>query len=247
MKDIAEIRSDFPILARKIYDKPLVYFDNGATTQKPQCVIDALTSVYTTYNSNIHRGIHFLSDMSSEAYENARENVKSFINAGKREEVIFTSGATGSINGIAFSFGERYVKPGDEIIISHLEHHANIVPWQMMCERKGAVLRVIPINDKGEIILEEYFKLLSSKTRIVSVTQASNALGTIVPVSEIIAAAHSMDIPVLIDGAQSIQHGITDVKAMDCDFYVFSGHKIYGPTGSGLLYVKEKWLSELPP
>ena len=247
MKDIAEIRSDFPILARKVYDKPLVYFDNGATTQKPQCVIDALTSVYTTYNSNIHRGIHFLSDMSSEAYENARENVKSFINAGKREEVIFTSGATGSINGIAFSFGERYVKSGDEIIISHLEHHANIVPWQMMCERKGAVLRVIPINDKGEIILEEYIKLLSSKTRIVSVTQASNALGTIVPVSEIIAAAHSMDIPVLIDGAQSIQHGITDVKTMDCDFYVFSGHKIYGPTGIGILYGKEKWLSELPP
>ena len=247
MKDINEIRADFPILARKVYDKPLVYFDNGATTQKPQCVIDALTSVYTTYNSNIHRGIHFLSDMSSEAYENARENVKSFINAGKREEVIFTSGATGSINGIAFTFGERYVKPGDEIIISHLEHHANIVPWQMMCERKGAVLRVIPINDKGEIILEEYIKLLSSKTRIVSVTQASNALGTIVPVSEIIAAAHSMDIPVLIDGAQSIQHGITDVKTMDCDFYVFSGHKIYGPTGIGILYGKEKWLSELPP
>lgn len=247
MKDIDEIRADFPILARKVYDKPLVYFDNGATTQKPQCVIDALTSVYTTYNSNIHRGIHFLSDMSSEAYENARENVKSFINAGKREEVIFTSGATGSINGIAFSFGERYVKPGDEIIISHLEHHANIVPWQMMCERKGAVLRVIPINDKGEIILEEYFKLLSPKTRIVSVTQASNALGTIVPVSEIIAAAHSMNIPVLIDGAQSVQHGITDVNTMDCDFYVFSGHKIYGPTGIGILYGKEKWLSELPP
>jgi cysteine desulfurase/selenocysteine lyase len=247
VKDIDEIRADFPILARKVYDKPLVYFDNGATTQKPQCVIDALTSVYTTYNSNIHRGIHFLSDKSSEAYENARENVKSYINAGKREEVIFTSGATGSINGIAFSFGERYVKPGDEIIISHLEHHANIVPWQMMCERKGAVLRVIPINDKGEIILEEYIKLLSSKTRIVSVTQASNALGTVVPVSEIIAAAHSMDIPVLIDGAQSIQHGITDVKTMDCDFYVFSGHKIYGPTGIGILYGKEKWLSELPP
>jgi cysteine desulfurase/selenocysteine lyase len=245
--DIAEIRADFPILSRKVYNKPLVYFDNGATTQKPQSVIDALSSVYTSYNANIHRGVHFLSDVSSEAYENSREKVRSFINAGKREEVIFTSGTTGSINGIAFSFGERYVKPGDEIIISHLEHHANIVPWQMMCERKGAVLRVIPINDAGEIILEDYYKLLSSKTRIVSVTQASNALGTVLPVKEIISAAHSMNIPVMIDGAQGIQHGIVDVKTIDCDFYVFSGHKIYGPTGIGILYGKEKWLSELPP
>ena len=247
VKDIAEIRSDFPILARKVYDKPLVYLDNGATTQKPQCVIDALTSVYTTYNANIHRGVHYLSDKSSEAYENSRERVRSFINAGKKEEVIFTSGTTGSINGIAFSFGERYINPGDEMIISHLEHHANIVPWQMMCERKGAVLRVIPINDNGEIILEEYYKLLTSKTRIVSVAQASNALGTIVPVREIIDAAHAMNIPVLIDGAQSVQHGITDIQTMNCDFYVFSGHKIYGPTGIGVLYGKEKWLSELPP
>lgn len=247
MIDIAEIRADFPILSRKVYNKPLVYFDNGATTQKPQSVIDALSSVYTSYNANIHRGVHFLSDVSSEAYENSREKVRSFINAGKREEVIFTSGTTGSINGIAFSFGERYVKPGDEIIISHLEHHANIVPWQMMCERKGAVLRVIPINDAGEIILEDYYKLLSSKTRIVSVTQASNALGTVLPVKEIISAAHSMNIPVMIDGAQGIQHGIVDVKTIDCDFYVFSGHKIYGPTGIGILYGKEKWLSELPP
>ncbi|MEI8225313.1 MAG: cysteine desulfurase [Bacteroidota bacterium] len=247
MKDIAEIRADFPILNRKVYDNPLVYFDNGATTQKPQCVIDAVTEVYTTYNANIHRGVHFLSDMSSEAYENAREKVRSFINAGKREEVVFTSGTTGSINGIAFSFGERYIKPGDEIIVSHLEHHANIVPWQMMCERKGAVLRVIPINDTGEIILEEYLKMLSSKTRLVSVTQVSNALGTVLPVNEIIAAAHSVNVPVLIDGAQGIQHGVVDMKTMDCDFYVFSGHKIYGPTGIGILYGKEKWLSELPP
>ena len=247
MKDIAEIRADFPILNRKIYDKPLVYFDNGATTQKPQYVLDALTEVYTTYNANIHRGVHFLSDMSSEAYENAREKVRSFINAGKREEVVFTSGTTGSINGIAFSFGERYINPGDEIIISHLEHHANIVPWQMMCERKGAVLRVIPINDSGEIIFEEYLKILSSKTRLISVSQVSNALGTILPVNEIIAAAHSVNVPVLIDGAQGIQHGVVDMKIMDCDFYVFSGHKIYGPTGIGILYGKEKWLSELPP
>jgi len=247
VKDIAEIRTDFPILGRKVYDKPLVYFDNGATTQKPQSVIDALTEVYTTYNSNIHRGVHYLSDTSSEAYEAAREKVRTFINAGKREEVVFTSGTTGSINGIAFSFGERYINPGDEIIVSHLEHHANIVPWQMMCERKGAVLRVIPINDAGEIIFEEYLKLLSQKTKLVSVTQASNALGTILPISKIIAAAHSVNVPVMIDGAQGIQHGIVDVKEMDCDFYVFSGHKIYGPNGIGVLYGKEEWLTELPP
>ena len=247
MKDIAEIRADFPILKRKVYNKPLVYFDNGATTQKPQCVIDAVDEVYESYNGNIHRGVHFLSDMSSEAYEDAREKVRSFINTEKREEVVFTSGTTGSINGIAFSFGERYIKKGDEIILSRLEHHANIVPWQMMCERKGAVLRVIPINDKGEIILEEYYNLLSKKTRLVSVTHASNALGTVLPIKEIIDAAHSVNVPVLIDGAQGIQHGIVDVKTMDCDFYVFSGHKIYGPAGIGVLYGKEKWLSELPP
>jgi len=247
MKDIAEIRADFPILNRKVYGKPLVYFDNGATTQKPNCVLDAVNEVYESYNGNIHRGVHFLSDMSSEAYETAREKVRSFVNAGKKEEIVFTSGTTGSINGIAFSFGERYIKPGDEIILSCLEHHANIVPWQMMCERKGAVLRVIPINDNGEIILEEYYKLLSSKTRLVSVAQASNALGTLLPVTEIIDAAHSANIPVLIDGAQGIQHGIVDLKEMDCDFYVFSGHKIYGPNGIGVLYGKENWLSELPP
>jgi len=247
VKDITDIRADFPILSRKVYDKPLIYLDNGATTQKPQCVIDALNEVYTSYNANIHRGVHFLSDTSSEAYEHARENVRSFINAGKPGEVIFSSGTTGSINGIAFSFGERYIKPGDEIIISHLEHHANIVPWQMMCERKGSVLKVIPVNDDGEIILEEFYKLLSSKTRLVSVSQVSNALGVILPVNDIIAASHNINVPVLIDGAQGIQHGIVDVKAMDCDFYVFSGHKIYGPTGIGIIYGKEKWLSELPP
>jgi cysteine desulfurase/selenocysteine lyase len=245
MKDIAEIRSEFPLLQRKVYGKPLVYFDNGATTQKPQRVIDAMDDVYETYNGNIHRGVHYLSDMSSEAYENARETVRSFINAGKREEVIFTSGTTGSINGIAFSFGERYIKPGDEIILSRLEHHANIVPWQMMCERKGAILRVIPINDKGEIILEEYYKLLSPKTKIVAITQASNALGTVIPLDLIIEAAHTANVPVMVDGAQGIQHGIVDMKALDVDFYVFSGHKIYGPYGIGIMYGKEKWLSEL--
>ena len=247
MMDITEIRADFPILRRQVYGKPLIYFDNGATTQKPQCVIDAVDEVYKSFNGNIHRGVHFLSEMSSEAYENARGKVRSFINANKREEIIFTSGTTGSINGIAFSFGERYIKPGDEIVLSHLEHHANIVPWQMMCDRKGAVLKVIPINDRGEIILEEYYKLLSSRTRLVSVAQASNALGTVLPLKEIISAAHSANIPVLIDGAQGIQHGIVDVDAMDCDFYAFSGHKIYGPNGIGVLYGKEKWLSELPP
>jgi cysteine desulfurase/selenocysteine lyase len=185
--------------------------------------------------------------MSSEAYENARQRVASFINAAKKEEIIFTSGTTGSINTLAFSFGERYISPGDEIIVSWLEHHANIVPWQMLCNRKGAILKVIPINESGEIIVDEYYKLLSSRTKLVSVTQVSNALGSIIPVNEIINAAHSMNIPVMIDGAQGIQHGITDVAAMDCDFYAFSGHKIYGPAGTGILYGREKWLSELPP
>jgi len=247
VKDISEIRADFPILNRKVYDKPLIYFDNGATTQKPLCVLDAVREVYTRYNGNIHRGVHAMSDMTSEAYENARETVRSFINASLREEIIFTSGTTGSINSIAFSFGERFVKEGDEILVSNLEHHANIVPWQMMCERKGAKLKVIPVNDNGEIIFDEYLKLLSARTKIVAVTQVSNALGTIVPVNDIIEAAHAQNIPVLVDGAQGIQHGTTDVKLMDCDFYAFSGHKIYGPTGIGVLYGKEKWLTELPP
>jgi len=247
MKNIAEIRADFPILSTKVYGKPLVYFDNGATTQKPLCVLDAIDDVYKTYNGNIHRGVHFLSDMSSEAYEQAREKVRAFINAQKREEIIFTSGTTGAINGVAFSFGERYIQPGDEIILSRLEHHANIVPWQMICLRKGAVLKVIPINDEGEIILEEYYKLISPKTKLVSIAQASNALGTIIPLEAIIIAAHSANIPVMIDGAQGIQHGITDVQKLDADFYAFSGHKIYGPGGIGVLYGKEKWLTELDP
>lgn len=247
MKSVAEIRADFPILSSMVYNKPLVYFDNGATTQKPKIVIDTLTEVYTTYNSNIHRGVHYLSDMSSEAYEKARAKVRSYINAEKKEEIVFTSGATGSINTIAYSFGERFIKPGDEIIISNLEHHANIVPWQIISERKGAILRVIPIDNNGDLILDAFYKLLSSKTRIVSVTQTSNALGTITPLKEIIDASHSRGIPVLVDGAQGIQHGVVDMQKLDCDFYVFSGHKIYGPTGIGVLYGKEKWLSELPP
>jgi cysteine desulfurase/selenocysteine lyase len=247
LKNINEIRADFPLLQKLIYNRKLVYFDNGATTQKPQCVIDAVNDVYLNYNANIHRGVHFLSELSSAGYENARETVRSFINAGKREEIIFTPGTTASINAVAFSFGERYIRPGDEVIISQLEHHANIVPWQMMCQRKEALLRVIPINDSGEIIFDEYLKLLNPRTKLVSVSQVSNALGTTLPVRKIIDAAHSGDIPVLIDGAQGIQHGVTDVKKMNCDFYVFSGHKIYGPTGIGILYGKEKYLDELPP
>jgi len=247
MKDISEIRADFPLLQRSVYGKPLIYFDNGATTQKPQCVLDAVRDVYTSYNGNVHRGVHAMSDLTSEAFENAREKVRLFINAEKHEEIIFTSGTTGSINTVAFSFGERFVGRGDEIIVSHLEHHANIVPWQMMCERKGARLKVIPIDNNGELIFSEYLKLLSPKTRIVAVAQASNALGTIVPVEKIIEAAHSEGIPVLVDGAQGIQHGLTDVQQMGCDFYAFSGHKIYGPTGTGILYGREKYLEELPP
>jgi len=230
-----------------VYDKPLIYFDNGATTQKPLCVLDAVREVYTNYNGNVHRGVHAMSDLTSEAYENAREKVRLYINAGNREEIVFTSGTTGSINCIAFSFGERYIKPGDEIIVSNLEHHANIVPWQMMCERKGAILKVISVNDNGEILFDDYLKLLTARTRIVSVTQVSNALGTILPVKKIIEAAHAHNIPVLIDGAQGVQHGTVDVQSLDCDFYVFSGHKIYGPTGIGVLYGKEKWISETPP
>lgn len=247
MKSIEEIRADFPILGRKVYDKQLVYFDNGATTQKPKTVLDALHSVYSEYNGNIHRGVHFLSDKTSEAYEQARENVADFINAAKKEEVIFTSGTTGSINAVAFSYGEKFVHKGDEIIVSHLEHHANIVPWQMLCERKGATLRVIPINDKGEIILEDYFSLLSQKTKLVAISQVSNALGTVLPLHEVINAAHSRGVPVLVDAAQGIQHGVNDMQKLGCDFYCFSGHKIYGPTGIGVLYGKESWLSEMPP
>ncbi|MBP5473340.1 MAG: cysteine desulfurase [Bacteroidales bacterium] len=247
MLDITKIRSDFPILNEKVYGKPLVYFDNGATSQKPKVVIDKLDEVFRSYNSNIHRGVHYMSDKSSEEYELARTKVQKFINAKYDHEVIFTAGTTASINSVAFSFGERFITEGDEIIISHLEHHANIVPWQMLCERKKAKLKVVPINDKGEIIVEEYYKLLSDKTKIVAISQVSNVLGTITPLKEIISAAHNLNIPVLVDGAQGIQHGIIDVQELDCDFYVFSGHKVYGPTGIGVLYGKEKWLDAIPP
>ncbi len=245
--DIQKIRNDFPILNQQIYNKPLVYFDNGATTQKPQVVIDEEVKIYSKENSNIHRGVHYLSEQLTKRHEDARKVVRKFINAKHDHEVIFTSGTTESINTIAFSFGEKYVNEGDEIIISTLEHHANIVPWQMLCERKKAVLKVIPINEKGELLLDEYQKLISSKTKIVAVNQVSNALGTVNDVKTIIEIAHQNKIPVLIDGAQSVQHGEVDVQDLDCDFYVFSGHKVYGPNGIGVLYGKEKWLNEMPP
>ena len=247
MLDIIKIRSDFPILESKVYGKPLVYLDNGATTHKPVQVINTVIDAYRNFNSNVHRGVHALSDKASERYENARETVRRFINASKAEEVIFTSGSTGSINAVAFSFGERYVTKGDEVIVSEMEHHANIVPWQMMCERKEAKLRVIPILDDGTLDIEAYRSLFSDKTRIVSVTHVSNALGTVNPLEEIISIAHSHGVPVMVDGAQGIQHGGVDVQRLDCDFYVFSGHKVYGPTGIGVLYGKEKYLMEIPP
>ncbi|MFW5962868.1 MAG: aminotransferase class V-fold PLP-dependent enzyme [Bacteroidota bacterium] len=245
--DIQKIREDFPILHQKVYDKPLIYLDNAATTQKPVQVIDTVKEIYTTKNSNIHRGIHYLSESLTEQYEEARRSVQAFINAKKPEEVIFTNGTTDSINAIAYSFGERFIAEGDEVIISEMEHHANIVPWQVICERKKASLRYVPINDKGELILEELKKLVSNKTRIIAVTHVSNTLGTINNIKDIISIAHGQNIPVLIDGAQSIQHMTVDVQNMDCDFYVFSGHKVYGPNGTGVLYGKEEWLEKLPP
>lgn len=245
--DTQKIRKDFPILNQQVYNKPLVYFDNGATTQKPQVVIDEEIKIYSEQNSNIHRGVHYLSEQLTQRYEDARKVVQRFMNAKYDHEIVLTSGTTESINTVAFSFGEKFIDKGDEIIISTLEHHANIVPWQMLCERKGAVLKVIPINDKGELLLDEYQKLISDKTKIVSVNHVSNALGTVNDIKKIIEIAHEKDIPVLIDGAQSVQHGKVDVQDLDCDFYVFSGHKIYGPNGIGVLYGKEKWLNEMPP
>ena len=245
--NIKQIRSDFPILQQQVYNKPLVYLDNGATTQKPRVVIDTIRELLEAQNSSIHRGIHYLSEQMTERYEAARETVRAFLNASSTREIIFTSGATGSINTIAFSFGEKYVNAGDEILISEMEHHSNIVPWQMLCERKGAQLKVIPFQDNGKLKLDELDELLTDKTRIVALTHASNSLGTINPVKEVIRKAHTRGIPVLLDGAQMVQHGEVDVKELDCDFYVFSSHKIYGPTGSGVLYGKEAMLEELPP
>jgi cysteine desulfurase/selenocysteine lyase len=245
--DVFKIRQDFPILSQKVYNKPLVYLDNGATTQKPLCVINCINNLYLNRNSTIHRGLHYLSEQATESYENARKIVKEFINAKFPHEVIFTSGTTGSINGLALSFGEKYIHEGDEILITEMEHHSNIVPWQMLCERKKALLKVIPFNDEGELLMDEFENLLTPKTKIVGVIHVSNSLGTVNPVEDIIKKAHQRSIPVLIDGAQSIQHLNVDVQKLDCDFFAFSGHKIYGPTGIGVLYGKEKWMEELPP
>jgi cysteine desulfurase / selenocysteine lyase len=245
--DIVKIRNDFPILKQTVHNKPFVYFDNAATTQKPQKVIDRMNSVYMETNSNIHRGVHFMSDLTTRHYEEARETMRGFINARHNHEIIFTSGTTGGINLVAFSFGEKYVGRDDEIIISAIEHHSNIVPWQMLCERKGARLKIIPVNDRGELIIGEYEKLFSSKTRLVAIAHVSNSIGTRNPVGEMIQIAHRNNVPVLVDGAQAVQHGRVDVKQLDADFYVLSGHKMYGPTGIGVLYGKEGILEELPP
>jgi len=242
-----QVRKEFPILLQKVNNRPLVYFDNAATTQKPGIVIDRLRSYYENENSNIHRGAHFLSSQATEAYEQARKTIQAYINARHHHEVIFTRGTTEAINLVANSFCKKFVKKGDEILISAMEHHANIVPWQMACEDYGAVLKVIPINDKGELNIQAYKQLLGEKTRLVAITHVSNSLGTINPVKEIIGLAHDNDIPVLIDGAQAAPHIQVDVQALDCDFYCFSGHKMYGPMGVGVLYGKENWLNSMPP
>ena len=246
MLDIQKIRADFPILSQKVNGKPLVYFDNGATSQKPQVVIEAISKYYKEINANIHRGVHTLSQLATDAYEVSRGKIQSHINAKLACEVIFTSGTTHAINAVANGFAS-FLKAGDEVLVSALEHHSNIVPWQMLCERTGATLRVIPMNEKGELILSEYEKLLSNKTKIVTVNHISNALGTINPIKYMIDKAHEVGAAILIDGAQAVPHLKPDVQALDCDFYVFSGHKICGPTGVGILYGKEAWLHKLPP
>ena len=244
--DIENIRQDFPILSRDVYGKPLVYLDNGATTQKPLCVLDAMREEYLNVNANVHRGVHYLSQQATDLHEAAREKVRKFINAEKTEEIVFTRGTTEAINLVAASFGELMNK-GDEVIVSVMEHHSNIVPWQLLANRKGTKIKVIPINDRGELIIDEYKKLFNEHTRIVSVTHVSNVLGTINPIDDIIRIAHSHGVPVLIDGAQSTPHIKIDVQALDCDFFAFSGHKMYGPTGIGVLYGKEEWLEKMPP
>lgn len=247
MYDINKVREDFPILSRQIYGKPLVYFDNGATTQKPLCVLDAMRNEYLNVNANVHRGVHYLSQQATDLHEAARETVRKFINAPKVEEVIFTRGTTESLNLVVSSFGDRFLSEGDEVIVSVMEHHSNIVPWQLLAAKKGIAIKVIPMTDEGDVIMEEYEKLFNEKTRIVSITQVSNVLGTINPVKEMIRIAHEHEVPVMVDGAQSTPHMRVDVQDLDCDFFAFSGHKIYGPTGIGVLYGKEKWLDEMPP
>lgn len=247
MYDIEKIREDFPILSRTVYNKPLVYLDNGATTQKPRCVVESITDEYYSVNANVHRGVHFLSQQATNLHEASRETVRRFINARSTSEIVFTRGTTESINLVAATFADSQMKEGDEVIVSVMEHHSNIVSWQLQAARKGIVLKVIPMNDRGELLIDEYEKLFSSRTRIVSVAHVSNVLGTVNPVKEIIKIAHAHGVPVLVDGAQSIPHLPVDVQDLDADFFVFSGHKVYGPTGIGVLYGKENWLDRLPP
>lgn len=247
MYDIQKIREDFPILGREVYGKPLVYLDNSATTQKPRCVVEAITDEYYSVNANVHRGVHFLSQQATELHEASRETVRRFVNARSSNEIVFTRGTTESINLLASSFADSRMKEGDEVIVSVMEHHSNIVPWQLQAERKGIVLKVIPMNDRGELLTDEYGKLFSERTRLVSLAHVSNVLGTVNPVKEMIATAHAHGVPVLIDGAQSVPHMKVDVRDLDADFFAFSGHKIYGPTGVGVLYGKEEWLDRLPP
>lgn len=245
--DVNAIRRDFPILSTTVYDRPLVYLDNAATTQKPLCVLDAMRHEYLNANANVHRGVHYLSQQATELHEAARETVRRFINSGKTEEVIFTRGTTESINLVASSFCEEFMKEGDEIIVSVMEHHSNIVPWQLQAARRGVAVRVIPMNDEGELDMEAYAGMFTERTKIVSVAHVSNVLGTVNPVREMIRIAHSHGVPVLVDGAQSTPHFKVDVQELDCDFFAFSGHKIYGPTGIGVLYGKEEWLERMPP
>ncbi len=247
MYDIKKIREDFPILSRTIYDKPLVYFDNAATTQKPLCVLDAMRDEYLNVNANVHRGVHWLSQQATDLHEGARETVRKFINAKSTIEIVFTRGTTEGLNLVASSFSDEFMKEGDEVIVSAVEHHSNIVPWQLQARKKGIVLKVIPVDDFGKLDIDEFGKMITSRTKIVSVSHVSNVLGTINPVKDIIRIAHEHNIPVMIDGAQSTPHFAVDMQDLDCDFFVFSGHKIYGPTGVGVLYGKEAWLDKLPP
>ena len=247
MLNIEEIRKDFPILSRTVYNRPLVYLDNAATTQKPRAVVEAMTDEYYSVNANVHRGVHYLSQQATELHEQARANVQEFINARSEAEIIFTRGTTESLNLVAFSFGEAFLKEGDEVLVSVMEHHSNIVPWQMLRDRRGIVLKVIPMTDEGEIDLEAYKNLFSPRTRLVSIAHVSNVLGTVNPVKEMTAIAHAQGAKVLVDGAQSVPHRRVDVQDIDCDFLTFSGHKIYGPTGIGVLYGREELLEQMPP
>ena len=247
MYDITKVRESFPILSRTVYSKPLIYLDNGATTQKPLCVLDAMREEYLNVNANVHRGVHWMSQQATDLHEEARETVRKFINARSTTEIVFTRGTTESLNLVASSFVEGCMKEGDEVIVSTMEHHSNIVPWQLQEQRKGIVLKVIPMTDEGELLLEEYEKLFTDRTKLVSVTQVSNVLGTVNPIKEMIRIAHEHGVPVVVDGAQSVPHFAVDVQNLDCDFLAFSGHKVYGPTGVGVLYGKEEWLDRLPP